>query len=181
MPVQITKRLRADVPQVVLKEKTEALLDIGLRMRGVARKFAPRKTGRLRDNIKRSGVEPSPTAKTIYVRVYIDTPALPYGEYQHEGTGIHGPKKRRIEPVTAKALAWQGRPGAILHIARRVRANSRKFGRAPGNMIFAQSVEGVKPTKFIERAAKDPEVEQYYKARMAEMMQRIDKQMSAKA
>lgn len=49
-------------------------------------------------------------------------PAVEYAEYHQEGTGIHGPKKRRIEPRTAKALRFPG-PG--------------------GKPIFAKSVAGV--------------------------------------
>lgn len=179
MPVVITKRMRADVPEIVLREKTDALLDIGNVMRGVARKNAPRRTGRLQDNIKRSGVEPSPTAKTIFVRIFIAPGGLPYGEYQHEGTGLFGPKKRRIYPRTAKVLAWPTRAGAIINLARRVRPG-KVSKRGTANMAFAASVAGVKPSKFIEKAAKDPEVERYYKSRMTEMMHRIEKQMSSK-
>lgn len=57
---------------------------------------------------------------------------LEYGLYQHEGTGIYGPRGRPITPVRRQFL---------------------KFPRKGGSgFVFARSVKGVKPTKFLTRA-----------------------------
>lgn len=32
----------------------------------------------------------------------------PYAEYVHQGTGIYGPRKKKIVPVAKKALYWPG-------------------------------------------------------------------------
>ena len=54
--------------------------------------------------------------------------AQPYAAYIHEGTGIYGPKGQMIRPVHAKALHWIG---------------------AGGEDIFAKSVKGIKPNRFL--------------------------------
>jgi hypothetical protein len=34
-----------------------------------------------------------------------------YAQFVHDGTGIYGPRSRRIEPVSRKVLKWSGRRG----------------------------------------------------------------------
>jgi hypothetical protein len=53
-----------------------------------------------------------------------------YRWWVHEGTGIYGPHKKPIVPVRAKALRFE----------------------IDGRVIFAKSVKGQKPNRFIDRA-----------------------------
>jgi len=53
-----------------------------------------------------------------------------YRWWVHEGTGIYGPHKQRIFPVRAKALRF------VIN----------------GQVIFAKSVKGQKPNRFIDRS-----------------------------
>ncbi len=41
----------------------------------------------------------------------------PYAEYVHEGTGIFGPRKRRIVPTSKKALFWPGAKHPVRSVA----------------------------------------------------------------
>lgn len=56
-----------------------------------------------------------------------------YGVYHHEGTGIYGPKRRPITPVTAKVLAFPGK----------------------GGMVYRASVKGARPNPFLVDALRD--------------------------
>lgn len=66
---------------------------------------------------------------------------LIYGLYQHEGTGIYGPRGGRIYPVRRQFLKFE------------VKSGRSARGRRP--LVFARSVRGVKPTKFLIRALRD--------------------------
>lgn len=59
------------------------------------------------------------------------TPGVP--EWQHEGTGLYGPRRRRIRPKRASVLAWQD--------------------PASGKWIRAASVRGVRPRRYLTVAA----------------------------
>lgn len=52
----------------------------------------------------------------------------PIARYLHEGTGLYGPKKRRIVPTTKKALMWKGAAHPV------------------------RSVKGMRPDNYVERA-----------------------------
>jgi HK97 gp10 family phage protein len=41
----------------------------------------------------------------------------PYAGYVHEGTGIYGPRKRRIVPTSKKALFWPGAKHPVRSVA----------------------------------------------------------------
>lgn len=69
---------------------------------------------------------------------------LAYGLYLHEGTGIYGPKRRVIRPVSAKFLRFE--------VKESVGKVSAK-GRRP--VVFAKFVRGVKPDKWLVRAFQD--------------------------
>ena len=56
-----------------------------------------------------------------------------YALYVHEGTGIYGPKKRKIVPKNAKALRF----------------------KAGGRVIYRRSVKGQKPNRYLKRAVDD--------------------------
>lgn len=55
--------------------------------------------------------------------------------YQHEGTGLYGPRRRRIVPVHRKFLKFP---------------SGKK-----GQFVFAKSVAGVKPLPFLTEAFKE--------------------------
>ncbi|MEV0822545.1 hypothetical protein [Nonomuraea rubra] len=68
---------------------------------------------------------------------------LAYGLYLHEGTGLYGPKRKVIRPISAKALRFEVKtpgPGG------RVPAKGRRA------VVFAKFVRGVKPDKWLVRA-----------------------------
>lgn len=96
-----------------------------------ARQLAPSASGDLRRSIQ---AEParmkSPTVATGRVIAL-----APYAIYQHEGTGIYGPRGRRIYPHRSKAL--------------------RFVWKKAGGVVFFRSVRGVKGTKFLTRATNE--------------------------
>lgn len=54
-----------------------------------------------------------------------------YTSYVNDGTGIYGPLGKPIRPKTAKAL---------------------KFTTKSGKTVFAKSVRGIKPRRFVEKS-----------------------------
>lgn len=104
----------------------------GLQLR--SRELAPSASGRLRQSIRTEDARlVSPTRATGRVLAH-----APYAIYQHEGTGIYGPYRRRIRPKRAKAL--------------------RFFWRKAGGIVFFKSVKGAKPaatSKFMVRAVEE--------------------------
>lgn len=60
----------------------------------------------------------------------VGTP-LRYGLYLDKGTGIYGDRRRLIRPVRAKAL---------------------RFTTRTGQVVFAKSVRGIKPTRFLRNS-----------------------------
>jgi len=66
----------------------------------------------------------------------------PIAEYIEMGTGIYGPKKRKITPKRRQALHWKGRGGKD---------------------IFAKSVKGMPPRPFMRRSLTQsiPEIEDF--------------------
>lgn len=60
----------------------------------------------------------------------VGTP-LKRGLWLDKGTGIYGPRGRRIVPTRAKYLRWTTRTGQV---------------------VFASSVKGIKPTKFLRNS-----------------------------
>jgi len=107
----------------------------GLAVREAAIK-APHKTGNLRRSIRIGTV----TDKTAQVVVDAN-----YARYVEEGTGIYGPRKRRIVPVNAKALRWIGGPAGSLRLSGAARKGKAGAGAGP---IFARSVAGRRATPF---------------------------------
>ena len=74
--------------------------------------------------------------------------SLNYARYIHEGTGIYGPKHRRIVPVSAKVLRFKA--GRAIGPA-----PAGKSGTSPenrGGWIFAKSVAGIPPHPFLVEA-----------------------------
>lgn len=61
-----------------------------------------------------------------------------YARYVEEGTGLYGPRKRKIVPKRAKVLSWVG-------------GGSRLTGRGKGSRrFFAQSVKGRPATPYLQ-------------------------------
>lgn len=60
----------------------------------------------------------------------VGTP-LKRGLWLDQGTGIYGPRRQRIIPRRAKYLRWTTRTGRV---------------------VFARSVKGIKPTKFLRNS-----------------------------
>jgi hypothetical protein len=97
-----------------------------------AQKLVPRKTGHLQRSIQ-------PGRLTDEFAI-VDA-RTPYARYVEEGTGVHGPRKRRIQP--GKVMAWK--------------SNGRLTGRARSSgsgTIFATSTEGSKAQPYLVPGAK---------------------------
>lgn len=66
---------------------------------------------------------------------------LQYMYWQDIGTGVHGPRKRPIVPITKKFLRFE------------VKAGTLAKGNRP--VVYAKSVQGVKPTRWLRDAFAD--------------------------
>ncbi len=97
-----------------------------------AKRLVPRKTGNLGRTI-RLGTVTDTSAQVVAG----GTSQVGYARYVEEGTGIHGPRKRRIVPRQAKVLSWVG-------------GGSRLTGKGKGSTRrFARSVAGRKATPYL--------------------------------
>lgn len=67
------------------------------------------------------------------VRVVSEHPTANVPKFQHEGTGIYGPKRRPIRPKRAPFLAWRD--------------------QKTGDWVFAKEVRGSPPRKYLFNAA----------------------------
>lgn len=86
---------------------------------------APVDEGRLK-NARNSGVRDEGTRLVGFVEFTVN-----YAIYVTKGTGIYGPRGRKITPKTAKALVF----------------------RAPnGDLVYAKSVKGIRPNPFLVNA-----------------------------
>lgn len=111
--------------------------DAGRRVVNAAKARAPVDNGRLRSSISAT-LELNPT--TCILRVGSD---VPYARYVEEGTGIYGPRGRRITPVRRQALKFP-RP--------------RSWGAGPSNaggFVFRRSVAGSPPNPFLADALEE--------------------------
>lgn len=118
---------------------------VGRQVQNAAKRRAPVDEGRLRSSIGYN-VSILPTQ----VRVRIGS-SLAYARYVHEGTGIYGPRRRPIVPVTAKALKFE--PGRSMGPRRRG-ASAGARGRR-GGPVFAASVKGSPPNPFLADALEE--------------------------
>lgn len=103
----------------------------GRRVQALAQRLAPRRTGRLAGSIyvrMRPGI--------LGPKVQVGT-SLKYARWQHDGTGIYGPRHR---PITPKRRGR--RRGSVLVFDWR------------GQRVYAQKVRGAPATKFLTRALK---------------------------
>lgn len=121
-----------------VQDKTE-------RVRNAAVRKAPRDTGALAASIEA-------TVNLYGTRIVgrVGT-RLQYGLYQHEGTGIYGPKRAPIRPVSAKALRFK--PGRSIGPSRRGARGSSPEAR--GGWVFAKYVRGTPPNPFLVDALEE--------------------------
>lgn len=116
---------------------------IGNRVQNVARRRAPKDTGRLAASISVVvGAAPGFVYATIGTR-------LDYGMWTHEGTGIYGPRRRRITAKGGGFMRFQ--PGRSIGPVR----GSGSFGRGPSRpnaLVYARSVKGQPGTHYLVNA-----------------------------
>lgn len=96
----------------------------GRHVQNTAQRLAPVRTGRLRASIN---VRLVPRLTGIAVEVGTD---LTYARYQHDGTGVYGPRHSPIRAQRGKVMVFD------YH----------------GRTVYAKEVRGTPPTKFLERA-----------------------------
>lgn len=96
----------------------------GRRVQRAAQRIAPVRTGRLRESIN---VRLRPGIRGIVVEVGT---SLSYALYQHDGTGVYGPRGHSIRARRGKVMVFE----------------------VGGQRVFAREVRGVPGTKFLERA-----------------------------
>ena len=114
---------------------------LGRQVVNAAKVRAPVDEGRLRSSITHT-VTVVPGSAVVRV----GSP-LEYARYVHEGTGVFGPKRQRIRPVSAKALKFPTpkQMGPLRAGARRPSKDKRGF-------VFADSVAGQPPNPFLTDA-----------------------------
>ena len=132
---------RARMQQGLARDAVARMDQLGRRVVNRARGNVPVESGRLRSSITHIV-----TASVNSVTTRVGSP-LEHARYIHEGTGIYGPKKKKIVPVSAKALKFPTPKafGPMLAGA----------GRKPGGFVFAKSVKGIPPNPFLTDALKD--------------------------
>lgn len=114
--------------QAVIDREIEAFLtDAAITVQSRATRLVPVDTGTLKNSIAYEPVERVGVAER---RVTVGS-QIEYAPYVHEGTGIYGPLRRPIVPVTASVLSWVGRDG---------------------RRVFARSVRGMRPRRFLADA-----------------------------
>lgn len=120
--------------------------DVSLQLAAVVREFCKRvgatararaqqiiaeemndRSGKLRT---RTNFEVKVSGGNVLLEFYND--AGEYAGFQEYGTGIYGPKKKRITPKHGKVLTW--------------------IDEDTGKRVFARSVRGVPPKRFMHRA-----------------------------
>lgn len=117
---------------------------LGRQIANAAKHNCPVDEGRLRASITHTV-----TMRGSSAVIRVGSP-LTYARYIHEGTGIYGPHKTPIVPVTAKALKFRAGkmmgplPAGVKNLPR----NKRAF-------VFAKSVKGVPPTPFLTEGMQD--------------------------
>lgn len=100
--------MMALAPQIVQDEATKAMRKSVLVVEGEAKALVAVRTGDTRRSITSRVV---PLGAGVEGIVGTNKKHAPYLEH---GTGIYGPHKTPIVPVTKKALAWKGRDGATI-------------------------------------------------------------------
>jgi len=137
--VTVSVRLNHAAIQALLLERVAL---IGVKVRNVARRRAPKLTGRLTTSLSSHA---HGGGQVVYAD--IGTP-LAYGLYQHEGTGVYA-GGRPIRPKRARYMRFRpGRPvGPVQGGGRFRRGGSRGSG-----WVYAREVQGVPPNPFLTTA-----------------------------
>lgn len=115
------------------KTAKEIVGDALLHLEMMAKSNAPNKLGNLMRAIGRSPVEKKGD-DTYFGHVGVG-PTAPYARFVEEGTGIYGPEKHYIKPLTGNFLVWE---------SSRSNRKDKKF--------FTQQVKGQKPQYYMKRA-----------------------------
>lgn len=78
------------------------------------------------------------------------TNSIGYAAYVEFGTGIYGPRRRKIVPVRKRMLAWQTGVGGAGGPELRLSGNRRtRSGKRLGGWAFAKSVRGRPATPYL--------------------------------
>jgi len=125
---------------VAIGEPKPILRALQFRVIGEAQGFAPHKTGHLQASILPG--ELTDTHATVVVNAN-------YGIYVEKGTGLYGPKKKRIN--VGHVLHWKGGGPAKVRLSGRSRVVK---GKSLGDEVFAMSTEGMRAQPFFEKGAK---------------------------
>lgn len=117
----------------------------GKRVESRAKVLAPVDKGRGRASIT---TELGTVRGSLCVRIGTN---VAYMRYQHNGTGIYGPRGTPIVPRNGKWLVWNTRS---TRAPRKTAAGRtvRHRSLAPTGKAFAKSVRGVRPRPFLTRA-----------------------------
>ncbi len=115
---------------------------MGRKVVNEAKSRCPVDTGRLRSSIAYT-IDLTPT--TCVLKVGSD---LEYARYIEEGTGIHGPEKRRITPTSRKALKFPTPKAKGPHR----RGATGEPAQADRGFVFARSVAGIPANPFMADA-----------------------------
>lgn len=132
---------RAQMQQVLGNAAVQWADRVGRSIANRAKQYCPVDEGHLRSSITHTV-----TVVGNRVTIAVGSP-LPYARWRHEGTGLYGPHRQRIVPVTAKALKFRaGRSiGPLPAGARHPAKNRRQF-------VFARSVAGIPGSPFLTQA-----------------------------
>lgn len=123
------EHLAASMTRDVAKAVRAGMIHLVTEIEARAKKAAPVKTSNLvrmiTSDVSRDG------------RVGIVNAGADYSLYVHEGTGLYGPKKKKITPKTKKALHWAG----ARHPVKSVKGmKGRPFFREALDAIDAQDI-----------------------------------------
>lgn len=120
--------------------------DITEAVRNAAVRKAPRDTGLLASTIEMT----VRTYGALQLKGTVGS-RLDYATYFMTGTGIYGPKKRPIKPVTKKVLRFKPRGG--VHPVRRGTGGTSPERRGP--WVFAKQVKGMPKKPFLIEALEE--------------------------
>ena len=98
----------------------------------------------VRHNVLKSSIRLDVKRNPESVRASVGT-NVHYGPYVEYGTGIYGPRKRRIFPKTAKALSWIQR-GRGSYVGGKYKA------AGPGKRVTVRSIAGMKARPYMAPA-----------------------------
>jgi hypothetical protein len=131
------------VRRIILDEAERATRQACAVVEGEWKRNVPARTGHYRRSITS---EVRRTGNVVRGRVGTNVFYAPFLEY---GTGIYGPRRRKIVPKKAKALRFPqpGNPGFTL--AGRVRSGRAGAG---ARFVFAASVRGIRPGHYAQRS-----------------------------